>query len=430
MEGSSSELERKVARLARELDEAGAQQAATSEVLQVISSSPGDLQPVFRTILANATRICEASFGNLTIREGDALRHVAAHGATSEWDEHARRNPLIHPGPNTALGRVMSTKKAVHIHDLLADQAYIERDPLRLLAVSLLGARTFVAVPMLKDEDLIGTIAIHRQEVHPFTEKQIALLASFASQAVIAIENVRLLNELRARTHELEARTGELTESLEQQTATGDVLNVISRSTFKLQPILDTIVVTASRLCQAEYALVFRLQDGAYRPAAANNAEADFIRHAVEHPIPPGRGSLVGRTALERKTVHVLDCLADPEYTYVDYQRVGKYRTMLGVPLLRDGVPIGVIGLMRNTVRPFTDKQIELVTTFADQAVIAIENVRLFDEVQASNRELTEALEQQSRHELDPEGDRGVPNRYSACSRNRHRKRRPPLRRL
>ena len=394
MEGSSSELERKVTRLARELDEARAQQAATFEVLRVISSSPGDLEPVFRTILANATRICEASFGNLTIREGDALRYVAAHGATSEWDEHVRRNPLIHPGPNTAVGRVMRTKKAAHIHDILADQAYIERDPLRLATVSLLGARTVVAVPMLKDEDLIGTIAIHRQEVHPFTEKQIALLASFASQAVIAIENVRLLNELRARTHELEARTheleartGELTESLEQQTATGDVLNVISRSTFKLQPILDTIVVTASRLCQAEYALVFRLQDGAYRPAAANNAEADFIRHAVEHPIPPGRGSLVGRTALERKTVHVLDCLADPEYTYLDYQSVGKYRTMLGVPLLREGVPIGVIGLMRNTVRPFTDKQIDLVTTFADQAVIAIENARLFEEVQARNRE-------------------------------------------
>ena len=186
--------------------------------------------------------------------------------------------------------------------------------------------------------------------------------------------------------------------------------------------------MTASRLCQAEYALVFRLQDGAYRPAAANNAEADFIRHAVEHPIPPGRGSLVGRTALERKTVHVLDCLADPEYTYLDYQSVGKYRTMLGVPLLRDGVPIGVIGLMRNTVRPFTDKQIELVTTFADQAVIAIENVRLFEEVQTRNRELTRRAGAAGRHQHDPPGDRSLTDRYSAGPEHCRRERRPPLR--
>jgi GAF domain-containing protein len=749
VEGSSSGLKGTVARLARELDEARAQQAATSDVLRVISSSPGDLEAVFRAILANATRICDASFGNLSIREGDALRHVAAHGATPEWEEHARRNPLVYPGPNTALGRVVSTKKAVQIHDILTDRAYLERDPLRLATVDLLHARTVLAVPMLKDEDLIGTIAIHRQQVQPFTDKQTELLASFASQAVIgienarlfeevqarnrelsealeqqtatgrilgviassptdikpvltavvesaaqlceaydavlllrdggalrlgahygpipmdfgqwpisrgwtagramvegapvhvedlrnepdefpegqamaarmghrttlsvpllregeaigtltvrrtevrrfsekqvfllrtfadqaviAIENARLFEEVQARTRELESRTRELTESLEQQTATSeilrvisrsptdvqpvfetiaasvarlcaarfctvyrfdgellhfvaehglspegiaanrqaypmrhgrgsaaarsmlsrnveqipdveadpdfatisvtravnvrsvvavpmlkdaapvgaivmarpetglfpdrqiellktfadqaviaienvrlfteleqrnraltesleqqtatsDVLNAISRSTFELQPVLDTIVVTASRLCQAEYALVFRLQDGAYQLAAANNAETDFIKHALEHPIPPARGSLVGRTALECKTVHILDCLADPEYTYVDYQSVGKYRTMLGVPLLRDGVSIGVIGLMRNAVRPFTEKQIELVTTFADQAVIAIENARLFQEVQTRNRELSEALEQQ-----------------------------------
>jgi signal transduction histidine kinase len=227
---------------------------------------------------------------------------------------------------------------------------------------------------------LVGAFAIYRQEVRPFTDKQIELVTSFACQAVIAIENTRLLNELR--------------ESLQQQTATADVLKVISRSTFDLQPVFDAIVATASKLCKAEYALVFRLQDGMCHLAAANNADAAYVKHASEHPIPLGRGSLVGRTAIERKTVHLPDCLADPEYTYVDYQQVGKHRTMLGVPLLRDGVPLGVISLLRNIVKPFTDKQIELVTTFADQAVIAIENVRLFDEVQARTRELIQSVEE------------------------------------
>src|SRR5262249_11117397 len=232
------------------------------------------------------------------------------------------------------------------------------------------------------EQEFVGVIAIYRKEVRPFIDKQIELVTNFAAQAVIAIENTRLLNELR--------------ESLQQQTATADVLKVISRSTFDLQPVFDAIVATASKLCEAEYALVFRLQDGMYHLAAANNAEAAFVKYASEHPIPPGRGSLVGRTAIERKTVHLPDCLADPEYTNLDYQQIGKHRTMLGVPLLRDGVPVGVIGLLRNIVKPFTDKQIELVTTFADQAVIAIENVRLFDEVQARTRDLSEALEQQT----------------------------------
>src|SRR5262249_47572113 len=185
-------------------------------------------------------------------------------------------------------------------------------------------------------------------------------------------------------------------ESLDYQTAISDVLNVISRSPNQLQPVLDAIVGTASRLCQAEYALVFRLRDGVYHVAAANNADAAFVRHAAEHPIPPSRGSLVGRTALECKTVHLPDCLADPEYTRQDYQKIAGHRTMLGVPIVRDGVAIAIIDLLRNEVKPFTDKQIELVTTFADQALIAIENARLFEAEQARTEELTEALEHQT----------------------------------
>jgi two-component system, NtrC family, sensor kinase len=386
---SIASLEAKVAQLARERDEALAQQKATSEVLQVINSSPGDLEPVLAAMLEKAVRICDFKFGAVYRCDEGIWRLVETHNLPPAYSK-VRRYAPFRPSPKSFLGRMFATKRIVQVADLAADASYTEqRRPECVAAVELGGVRTLIVAPMLKANELIGTFIAFRQEVRPFTDKQIELVQNFAAQAVIAIENLRLLNELRGRT-------ADLTESLKQQTATADVLKVISRSTFELQAVLDTLVESAARLCDADIASILRPQGSAFQLIANYRQPQSFVDFAANKSIPGGRGTLTGRVMASGQVVHIPDVQIDPEYTFSEAQQIYEFRSGLGVPLIHEGPPIGAIVLWRSQVRPFTDKQIELVTTFADQAMIAIENARLLNELRERTTDLTESLEQQT----------------------------------
>ena len=393
-----------------DLTEALEQQTATSEVLQVISSSPGDLQPIFATMLEKAVHICDATFGDVFNLEGGAVSLVASQNTPSAFAEVLRHST----GPASEMGhRVMAAKSPVHIADLAADQDYVERRSSRIVAaVELGGTRTVLAVPMLKGTELIGAFILNRKEVRPFTDKQIALVQGFAAQAVIAIENARLLKELRQRTTDL-------TEALEQQTATSEVLHVISSSPNDLDPVFQTMLANATRLCEANFGTLYLYEgDGRFRVVAMHNPPPAFAELRRREPVTRP-GPLV-QLAATKRLLHTLDATEHPAYKQRDpdlvrFVELTGVRTVLAMPMLKNDELIGAIVVYRKEVRPFTEKQIELVTNFAAQAVIAIENARLLKEL----RERTDQLEVQSQEvaELNQQLERRVADQVGEIER-------------
>jgi two-component system, NtrC family, sensor kinase len=386
---SISDLRAQLDLRTRERDEALEQQAATSEVLKVISRSAFDLQTVLQTLVESAAGLCEADIANIWRPEGTAFRLAASYSIPSKDKEKLENAKYlgsvgIEPGRGSIVGRVLLERRTVQVQDVQADPEYELNEIIRIG-----DYRTVLGVPLLREGVPIGVIFLSRCSVRPFTDKHIELVTTFADQAVIAIENVRLFEEVQARTRDLQ-------ESLKQQTATADVLKVISRSTFDLHAVLSTLTESAATLCDAEKAFVSKRDGAVFRHAVSFGFSDEFDEYSRQNPMTPGRDTITGRAALERRTIHIPDVLADAEYKGKGFQSRGQYRTGLGVPLLRESETIGVFGLMRTDVRPFTDKQIELVTTFADQAAIAIQNVKMFDELQERTRDLQESLQQQT----------------------------------
>jgi two-component system, NtrC family, sensor kinase len=370
----------------RELTEALDQQTATSEILGVISSSPTDIQPVFDAIARSATGLCEASNTGVFRFDGDLIHLVAHHNWAPEALDAVRRVFPRTPGRASAVPRATLTRAVIHITDITEDLEYTATPVLQV------GFRTVLAVPMLREEHPIGAISVARMERRPFTDTQVALLKTFADQAVIAIENVRLFTEL-------EARNRDLTESLEQQTATAEILRVISSSPTDLQPVMEVVAENAARFCGATNAAIFELEGESLRLVALHGPSPGSV--PIGGTVTASPGNVAGRVIRDRRTIHIEDVLALPDTEFPETlarqrRAPDPTRTVLATPLLREGVPIGIIWMRRTEVRSFTDKQIALAKTFADQAVIAIENVRLFKELEARNRELSESLEQQT----------------------------------
>ena len=371
---SAAGPQEQISALTRELKEALEQQTATSDVLKVISSSPGELEPVFQTILENATRICEAKFGVLFRCEGDAVRTIAMHGAPQSYVDERRRNPVFRLAPAMTLARALATKKPVQDADALSQ-------PQRGAIVNLAGARTILSVPMLKDNELVGAITIYRQEVRPFTDKQIELVQNFAAQAVIAIENARLVNELR--------------QSLEQQTATADVLKVISSSPGDLEPVFQSMLVKAVQICEAKFGVLFRCyHDSEFHAVAWVGVTPEYEKSLRKRQsFRPDADAPLGRLLRTKELVHTADEMAEKSGSPA--AKYGGARSLIAVPMRKQNELVGALVIYRTEVRPFTDKQIELVRNFAAQAVIAIENARLLNDLNKLNQQLEQRVTDQ-----------------------------------